>query len=80
MSMSDGVMYWVPETHWKFEMVGRGGMSALGLKRVSWRRGLDSSQHSVNVKDKQKNLQWLSGTPNINLRYLRWPSPPDDIS
>jgi hypothetical protein len=28
MSMSEGVTYCVPATHWKFEIVGLGGMSA----------------------------------------------------
>jgi hypothetical protein len=35
MSMSEGVTYWVPATHWKFEIVGLGGMSACGLKSLS---------------------------------------------
>lgn len=38
--MSAGVTYWVPETHWKLEMVGRGGMMAAGLKSLSFERGL----------------------------------------
>jgi hypothetical protein len=28
ISMSEGVTYCVPATHWKFEIVGLGGMSA----------------------------------------------------
>lgn len=40
MSRSVGVMYWVPETHWKFEIVGRGGIRRLGLKILSWERQL----------------------------------------
>jgi hypothetical protein len=35
MSISEGVTYWVPATHWKFEMVGLGGMSACGLNSLS---------------------------------------------
>jgi hypothetical protein len=35
MSMSEGVTYWVPATHWKFEIVGLGGMSACGLNNLS---------------------------------------------
>lgn len=35
--MSEGVIYWVPDSHWRFEIVGRGGLRALGLNKVSWR-------------------------------------------
>jgi hypothetical protein len=33
--MSDGVMYWVPEIHWRFDIVGLGGGMASGLKILS---------------------------------------------
>lgn len=33
--MSDGVMYWVPDIHWRFDIVGRGGGMASGLKILS---------------------------------------------
>lgn len=35
MSMSAGVTYCVPATHWKFEIVGLGGMRASGLNSLS---------------------------------------------
>ena len=34
-SMSDGVIYWVPEIHWRFDIVGLGGGIASGLKILS---------------------------------------------
>lgn len=34
-SMSAGVTYCVPATHWKFEIVGLGGMTASGLNNLS---------------------------------------------
>lgn len=34
-SMSAGVTYCVPATHWKFEIVGLGGMRASGLNSLS---------------------------------------------
>lgn len=37
MSMSAGVMYWVPAIHCRFEIVGRGGASLRG----SYRRSAD---------------------------------------
>jgi hypothetical protein len=40
MSMSEGVTYWVPATHWKFEIVGLGGMRACGLNSLSSDLGL----------------------------------------
>lgn len=47
MSMSEGVTYWVPATHWKFEIVGLGGMRACGLKSLSSDLGLSDGQHIV---------------------------------
>jgi hypothetical protein len=38
--MSEGVTYCVPATHWKFEIVGLGGMSACGLNSLSSDLGL----------------------------------------
>jgi len=35
MSMSEGVTYCVPATHWKFDIVGLGGMRACGLNSLS---------------------------------------------
>lgn len=40
MSMSEGVTYCVPATHWKFEIVGLGGIRASGLKSLSSDLGL----------------------------------------
>ena len=42
MSISAGVTYCVPVIHWTFEIVGRGGMRASGLKSLSWLRTSDS--------------------------------------
>lgn len=38
--MSAGVTYCVPATHWKFEIVGLGGMRASGLNSLSSDFGL----------------------------------------
>ena len=35
-SRSEAVKCWVPEIHWMFEIVGRGGMVSSGLIRVSF--------------------------------------------
>jgi hypothetical protein len=45
--MSEGVTYCVPATHWKFEIVGLGGMSACGLNSLSSDLGLRSSQYLI---------------------------------
>jgi hypothetical protein len=38
ISISAGVTYCVPDTHWKLEIVGRGGIASSGLKRASLER------------------------------------------
>lgn len=40
-SRSVGETYWVPESHWTLEMVGRGGTNDSGLKSLSWDLGSD---------------------------------------
>lgn len=53
MSKSAGETYCVPEIHCRFEMVGRGGISACGLNSLSSERVLKplSATHSVLADD-----------------------------
>jgi hypothetical protein len=55
--MSAGVTYWVPEIHWKFDMVGRGGITASGLKSLSSDRGLYIVR--ISPQDEKKETTWI---------------------